>query len=211
MPRLQLQFVPFAITPGRRRERHVHVQPAKDEGLLSSSTFLHPRARGRDHAAQCRPGGPAPDRAPAARRSGRTSATCWTGCGPSTRSWPNRPWPRSPPASFEPEASCRTEPTGRAMPAPTAHPPTTRSARARWASMTRAVVDPELRGHGLRASGWWTPRSCGRSPPATRTPVDVIGERAAAFILQQGCVPGTMLVALDSGPGAHRGHRSSAR
>jgi choline dehydrogenase len=46
VPDLQMQFAPFAITRGVDENGMFNVQPSKEEAFLASSTFLKPRARG---------------------------------------------------------------------------------------------------------------------------------------------------------------------
>jgi choline dehydrogenase len=182
-PDLQLQFVPFAITRGVDENGMFNVQPAKEEGFLASSTYLKPRARGsitlRDSA---------PDSMP--RISYQFLADqddvrdCLRGLREIQRVMSQPAMAAITAGQMKPEANCRTdadwEQYVRQTVTPSYHPVGT----CKMGVDDLAVVDPELRVHGLRnlrvvdASIMPT-----ITTGNTNAPSMMIGERAAELIL----------------------------
>jgi choline dehydrogenase len=182
-PDLQLQFTPFAITRGVDKNGMFNVQPAKDEGFLSSSTFLQPRARGHIRLRSASPEDPPrieyqffadPDdmrdvlagvRAVHELMAQPAMAELVAG-------------------QFEPERDCRTDADwdryARTMVTPSYHP----VGSCKMGIDDLAVVDPELRVHGVRGL---RVADASIMPKITRgntnAPSMMIGERAAELIL----------------------------
>jgi choline dehydrogenase len=182
-PDLQLQFVPFAITRGVDDKGMFNVQPAKEEGFLSSSTFLHPRARGRVGLRSASPKDPPrieyqfladPDDVRDVLKGVRAVHEIMA--QPAMSELVNGP--------FEPENSCRTdadwERYARSMVTPSYHPVGT----CKMGVDDLAVVDPELRVHGVRGlrvvdASIMPVITTGN----TNAPSMMIGERAAELVL----------------------------
>jgi choline dehydrogenase len=182
-PDLQLQFVPFAITRDVDDQGMFNVQPAKDEGFLSSSTFLRPRTRGRVGLRSA-----SPKDSPLIEYQFLTDpddvrdvvkgikAVQEIMAQPAMAELVN--------GQFDPERSCRTdadwEQYARSMVTPSYHPVGT----CKMGVDDLAVVDPELRVHGVRGL-----RVVDASiMPAittgnTNAPSMMIGERAAELLL----------------------------
>ncbi|WP_040819959.1 GMC family oxidoreductase [Nocardia jiangxiensis] len=182
-PDLQLQFVPFAITRAVDKNGMFNVQPAKEEGFLSASTFLRPRARGtitlRDSA---------PDSTP--RISYQFLANqddvrdCLRGVREVHRVMSQPAMTAITNGQLQPEADCRTDADWeryvRQTVTPSYHPVGT----CKMGVDDLAVVDPELRVHGIRnlrvADASIMPKI---TTGNTNAPSMMIGERAAELIL----------------------------
>lgn len=183
-PDLQLQFVPFAITRDVDEQGMFNVQSAKDEGFLSSSTYLHPRARGRVGLRSGRPDEPPrieyqflgdPD----------DVRDVLTGVHAVHDIMAQPAMAELVDGQFEPESSCRSdadwERYARAYVTPSYHPVGT----CRMGVDEGAVVDPQLRVYGVRglrvADASIMPRI---TTGNTNAPSMMIGERAAELILE---------------------------
>lgn len=182
-PDLQLQFAPFAITRAVDENGMFNVQTAKEQGFLSSSTFLRPRARGsvtlRDSA---------PDSMP--RISYQFLADpddvrdCLRGLCEVQRVMAQPAMAAITDGQLEPEAQCRTDADWeryvRRTVTPSYHPVGT----CKMGIDDLAVVDPELRVHGIRnlrvADASIMPTI---TTGNTNAPSMMIGERAAELIL----------------------------
>jgi choline dehydrogenase len=182
-PDLQLQFVPFAITRDVDAQGMFNVQPAKEEGFLSSSTFLHPRTRGRVSLRSASPNDPPlieyqfladPDDVQDVLKGVRAIHEIMA--QPAMSALVN--------GQFQPESSCRTdadwERYARSMVTPSYHPVGT----CKMGVDDLAVVDPELRVHGVRGlrvvdASIMPLITTGN----TNAPSMMIGERAAELIL----------------------------
>lgn len=182
-PDLQLQFTPFAITREVDENGMFNVQQAKEQGFLSSSTFLQPRARGsitlRDSA---------PDSMP---RISYQFLADPDDVRDSVRGLREVQRVMAQPAmaaitdgQLEPEANCRTDADWehyvRQTVVPSYHPVGT----CKMGIDDLAVVDPELRVHGIRNL---RVADASIMPTITRgntnAPSMMIGERAAEMIL----------------------------
>jgi choline dehydrogenase len=182
-PDLQLQFVPFAITRAVDENGMFNVQPAKEEGFLSSSTFLKPRARGsitlRDSA---------PDSMPRISYQFLADQSdvrdCLRGLHEVQRIMSQPAMAAVTGGQLLPEADCRTdadwEDYVRRTVTPSYHPVGT----CKMGVDDLAVVDPELRVHGIRnlrvADASIMPQI---TTGNTNAPSMMIGERAAELIL----------------------------
>ncbi|ORB76688.1 hypothetical protein BST46_28705 [Mycobacterium timonense] len=182
-PALQLQFVPFAITRAVDENGMFNVQQAKEEGFLASSTFLRPRTRGsitlRDSA---------PDSMP--RISYQFLADpedmrdCLRGLRTVQRVMAQPAMAAITDGQLEPEAHCSTEADWeqyvRGAVTPSYHPVGT----CKMGIDDLAVVDPELRVHGIAhlrvADASIMPTIATGN---TNAPSMMIGERAAELIL----------------------------
>jgi choline dehydrogenase len=182
-PDLQLQFVPFAITRAVDENGMFNVQPAKEEGFLASSTFLRPRTRG---SVTLR--GSAPDATP--RISYQFLADpddvrdCLLGLREVQRVMAQPAMTAITDGQLEPEANCRNDADWqdyvRAAVTPSYHPVGT----CKMGVDDLAVVDPELRVHGINnlrvADASIMPTI---TTGNTNAPSMMIGERAAELIL----------------------------
>jgi choline dehydrogenase len=182
-PDLQLQFVPFAISRAVDENGMFNVQPAKEEGFLSSSTFLKPRARGsitlRDSA---------PDSMPRISYQFLADQSdvrdCLRGLHEVQRIMSQPAMAAVTGGQLLPEADCRTdadwEDYVRRTVTPSYHPVGT----CKMGVDDLAVVDPELRVHGIRnlrvADASIMPQI---TTGNTNAPSMMIGERAAELIL----------------------------
>jgi choline dehydrogenase len=182
-PNLQMQFVPFAITRAVDENGMFNVQQAKEQGFLASSTFLRPRARG---SITLR--GSAPDAMP--RISYQFLADpddlrdCLRGLREVQRVMAQPAMAEITDGQLEPEADCRTDADWehyvRRTVTPSYHPVGT----CKMGIDDLAVVDPELRVHGIAnlrvvdASIMPT-----ITTGNTNAPSMMIGERAAELIL----------------------------
>ena len=182
-PDYQLQFVPTAITREVDENGMFNVQLAKREGFLSSSTFLSPRARGRISLRSARPEDPPrinyrffadPDDLRDVVRGSHLVQEIMA--QPAMAAITDGP--------FEPERACKTEADweqyARDTVVPSYHPVGT----CKMGVDDLAVVDPELRVHGLRglrvADASIMPRITAGN---TNAPAMMIGERAVELIL----------------------------
>jgi choline dehydrogenase len=185
-PDLQLQFNPLAITRGVDANGMYNVQLAKEEGFLASSTFLKPRTRGSVGLRSSSPEDPPrisyqflanPDDLRDVLRGLRAVQEIMS-----------QPAMREITAGqLEPEASCRTDEDWeryvRTHVTPSYHP----VGSCRMGIDDLAVVDPELRVHGVRnlrvvdASIMPT-----ITTGNTNAPSMMIGERAAELVLADG-------------------------
>ncbi|NOR02252.1 choline dehydrogenase [Mycolicibacterium fortuitum] len=182
-PDLQLQFVPFAITRAVDENGMFNVQQAKEQGFLASSTFLRPRARG---SITIR--GSAPDATP--RISYQFLADpddlrdCLRGLREVQRVMAQQAMTEITDGQLEPEARCSTdadwEKYVRRTVTPSYHPVGT----CKMGIDDLAVVDPELRVHGVTnlrvADASIMPTI---TTGNTNAPSMMIGERAAELIL----------------------------
>ncbi|MGV2583387.1 UNVERIFIED_CONTAM: GMC family oxidoreductase N-terminal domain-containing protein [Mycobacterium avium subsp. hominissuis] len=182
-PDLQLQFVPFAITRAVDKNGMFNVQQAKEQGFLSSSTFLRPRTRG---SITLR--GSAPDAMP--RISYQFLADpddlrdCLRGLREVQRVMAQPAMAEITDGQLEPEAHCSTdtdwEQYVRRTVTPSYHPVGT----CKMGIDDLAVVDPELRVHGIAnlrvADASIMPTI---TTGNTNAPSMMIGERAAELIL----------------------------
>jgi choline dehydrogenase len=183
-PDLQLQFVPFAITRDVDANGMFNVQLAKDEGFLASSTFLRPRARGHIGLRGADPLAPPrisyrflgdPDDVRDIVRGVRAVQDVMA--QPAMRAIAG--------GQFSPESSQRTDEDwaryAREYVVPSYHPVGT----ARMGVDDLAVVDPELRVHGVGglrvADASIMPRI---TTGNTNAPSMMIGERAAELVLR---------------------------
>jgi choline dehydrogenase len=182
-PDLQLQFVPFAITRGVDENGMFNVQPAKEQGFLASSTFLQPRARGsitlRDSSPESMP-----------RISHEFFSDpddlrdCVRGLREVQRVMAQPAMAAITDGQLAPEAECRTDADWeryvRQTVVPSYHPVGT----CKMGIDDLAVVDPELRVHGIQnlrvADASVMPRITRGN---TNAPSMMIGERAAELIL----------------------------
>ncbi|BBW99147.1 MULTISPECIES: GMC family oxidoreductase [Mycolicibacterium] len=182
-PDLQLQFVPFAITRAVDANGMFNVQKAKEQGFLSSSTFLRPRTRG---SITLR--GSAPDAMP--RISYQFLADpddlrdCVRGLREVQRVMAQPAMAEITDGQLEPEADCRTDTDWqqyvRRTVTPSYHPVGT----CKMGIDDLAVVDPELRVHGtanLRVADASIMPTI--TTGNTNAPSMMIGERAAELIL----------------------------
>lgn len=182
-PDLQLQFVPLAITRDVDENGMFNVQLAKQEGFLSSSTHLKPRARGSIGLKSSTPDAPPrisyqfladPDDLRDVIKG--LNAVHEVMAQPAMQEITD--------GQFKPEADCRTEKDweryARQTVTPSYHPVGT----CRMGVDDLAVVDPELRIYGIRnlrvvdASIMPT-----ITTGNTNAPSMMIGERAAELIL----------------------------
>ena len=182
-PDLQLQFVPFAITRAVDENGMFNVQQAKEEGFLASSTFLRPRTRG---SITIR--GSAPDAMP--RISYQFLAhpddfrDCLRGLREVQRVMAQPAMAKITDGQLEPEAHCSTdadwEDYVRRTVTPSYHPVGT----CKMGVDDLAVVDPELRVHGIAnlrvADASIMPTI---TTGNTNAPSMMIAERAAELIL----------------------------
>jgi len=185
-PDVQLQFVPFAITRDVDENGMFNVQPAKDEGFLSSSTFLHPRWRGRVTLPSADPEDP-PRIEHQLLGDPDDLRDVLAGVRAVHEIMAQPAMAEITAGQFEPEASCRTEADwegyARSYGTPSYHPVGT----CKMGVDDEAVVDPELRVHGLRGLRVVDASIMPKVTTGnTNAPSMMIGERAAAFILQQG-------------------------
>jgi choline dehydrogenase len=182
-PDLQMQFVPFAITRAVDENGMFNVQQAKEQGFLSASTFLRPRARG---SITIR--GSAPDTMP--RISYQFLADpddlrdCLRGLQEVQRVMAQPAIAEITDGQLEPESQCSTdadwEQYVRRTVTPSYHPVGT----CKMGIDDFAVVDPELRVHGVAnlrvADASIMPTI---TTGNTNAPSMMIGERAAELIL----------------------------
>jgi choline dehydrogenase len=181
-PDLQLQFVPMAITRDVDENGMFNVQLAKQEGFLSSSTFLKPRARGSIGLR-----GTSPDAPPRISYQFLANPDDLRDVVKGLRAVQEvmaQPAMREITAGqFEPESGCRTdadwEKYVREYVTPSYHPVGT----CKMGIDDLAVVDPELRVHGMRNlrvvdAGIMPTITTGN----TNAPSMMIGERAAELI-----------------------------
>lgn len=182
-PDLQLQFVPMAITRDVDENGMFNVQLAKQEGFLSSSTFLKPRARGSIGLR-----GAAPDAPPRISYQFLADPDDLRDVVKGLRAVQevmDQPAMKEITAGqFEPESTCRTDADWeryvREFVTPSYHPVGT----CKMGVDDHAVVDPELRVHGVAnlrvvdASIMPT-----ITTGNTNAPSMMIGERAAELIL----------------------------
>jgi choline dehydrogenase len=182
-PDVQLQFTPIAITRNVDKNGMFNVQPAKEEGFLASSTFTHTRYRGRISLRSSDPMAMPriemqllghPDDLRDTLRGARMvqevmSQPAMTAI---TR------------GQFSPESECRTdadwEAYARDNVVPSYHP----VGSCKMGVDDLAVVDPELRVHGI---GGLRVVDASVMPTVTtgntNAPSMMIGERGADFIL----------------------------
>ncbi|MBB5161512.1 GMC family oxidoreductase [Mycobacterium sp. AZCC_0083] len=188
-PNLQLQFVPFAITRGVDENGMFNVQPAREQGFLASSTFLQPRARGsitlRDSS---------PESMPRIAHQFFSDPDdlrdCVRGLREVQRVMVQPAMTAITDGQLAPEAECRTaadwEQYVRQTVVPSYHPVGT----CKMGIDDLAVVDPELRVHGIQnlrvADASVMPRITRGN---TNAPSMMIGERAAELILGARRVP----------------------
>lgn len=185
-PDVQLQFTPIAITRDVDENGMFNVQPAKDEGFLASSTFLHTRYRGRISLRSADPAAPPriemqllgdPDDLRDTVRGARMVQEIMA--QPSMMEITGGP--------FSPEAECRTDADWAAYARDTAVPSYHPVGSCRMGVDDAAVVDPELRVHGVEGL-----RVIDASVmPAvttgnTNAPTMMIAERGAEFVLTRG-------------------------
>ena len=184
-PDTQLQFVPFAITRGVDKNGMFNVQMAKQEGLLGSTTFLKPRARGRIGLRSGNPTDPPrieyqflanPDDVRDVLKGVREQHRIMQ--QPAMAAITN--------GQFDPEVSCRTdadwERYARENVTSSYHPVGT----CKMGVDDTAVVDPQLRVRGIRGlrvvdASVMPVITTGN----TNAPTMMIGERAAELILSQ--------------------------
>jgi choline dehydrogenase len=182
-PDLQLQFVPFAITRAVDDNGMFNVQQAKEQGFLASSSFLRPRTRG---SVTLR--GSAPDASPRISYQFLSDPDdlrdCVRGLHEVQRVMAQPAMDAITAGQLEPEASCRTDADWehyvRATVTPSYHPVGT----CKMGIDDFAVVDPELRVHGINnlrvADASIMPTI---TTGNTNAPSMMIGERAAELIL----------------------------
>jgi len=182
-PDLQMQFNPLAITRGVDENGMFNVQLAKQEGFLASCTFLKPRARGSIGLRSSSPEDPPrisyrflgdPDDVRDVLRGRRAVQEVMS--QPAMREITGD--------QFQPEARCHSDADWeryvRAQVTPSYHP----VGSCRMGIDDMAVVDPELRVHGVRdlrvvdASIMPT-----ITTGNTNAPSMMIGERAVELIL----------------------------
>jgi choline dehydrogenase len=185
-PDLQLQFVPFAITRDVDENGMFNVQPAKDEGFLSSSTFLHPRGRGLIGLRSADPEDP-PRIQHQLLGDPHDLRDVITGSRAVHEIMEQPAMAELVDGPFEPEASCKTDADWehyvRSYATPSYHPVGT----CKMGVDDEAVVDPELRVHGLRGlrvvdASVMPKLTTGN----TNAPAMMIAERAAELILHPG-------------------------
>ncbi|GAA0612592.1 GMC family oxidoreductase N-terminal domain-containing protein [Sporichthya brevicatena] len=185
-PDVQLQFTPIAITRDVDENGMFNVQPAKEEGFLASSTFLHTRYRGRISLRSADPKAPPriemqllgnPDDLRDTLRGLRMVQEIMA--QPAMQEITRGHMP--------PESECRTEADweayARAAAVPSYHP----VGSCRMGIDDLAVVDPELRVHGvdnLRVADASVMPAV--TTGNTNAPTMMVGERAADFILGRG-------------------------
>jgi choline dehydrogenase len=181
-PDLQLQFTPFAITRDVDENGMFTVQPAKQEGFLASSTFLKPRARGTVGLRSSSADAP-PLITYQFLADQRDLRDVLRGLREVQRVMGQPAMKEITGGQFAPESACRTdsdwEAYARTQVTPSYHPVGT----CRMGVDDEAVVDPELRVHGLAglrvvdASVMPTITTGNTNAPAM-----MIGERAAELI-----------------------------
>lgn len=182
-PDVQLQFVPFAITRAVDENGMFNVQQAKEQGFLAASTFLRPRARGSITIQGSAPD--APPRISYQFLSDRDDLRdCLRGLREVQRVMAQPAMAEITSGQLEPEAHCRTdadwEQYVRRTVTPSYHPVGT----CKMGVDELAVVDPELRVHGVTnlrvADASIMPTI---TTGNTNAPSMMIGERAAELIL----------------------------
>lgn len=181
-PDLQLQFVPLAITRDVDENGMFNVQLAKQEGFLSSSTFLKPRARGWIGLRSNSPEEP-PRICYQFLKNPDDLRNTITGLRTVHEVMAQPAMKEITAGQFKPEADCRTDTDWeryvREFVTPSYHPVGT----CKMGVDDLAVVDPELRVHGVRnlrvvdASIMPT-----ITTGNTNAPSMMIGERAAELI-----------------------------
>jgi choline dehydrogenase len=185
-PDLQLQFVPFAITRSVDENGMFNVQPAKQEGFLSSSTFLKPRARGTIGLRSASPDAP-PRISYQFLADPDDLRNILLGLREVHRVMAQPAMREITRGQFDPEAGCRStadwEQYARSHLTPSYHP----VGSCKMGVDDLAVVDPELRVHGvpnLRVvdASIMPMITTGN----TNAPSMMIGERAAELILAFG-------------------------
>jgi choline dehydrogenase len=184
-PDVQLQFTPIAITRDVDENGMFNVQPAKEEGFLASSTFTHTRYRGRISLRSSDPSAPPriemqllghPDDLRDTLRGARMVQEIM-----------EQPAMKAITAGhFSPESACRTERDwadyAREYVVPSYHP----VGSCKMGVDDEAVVDPELRVHGIAnlrvvdASVMPTVTTGNTNAPSM-----MIGERATDFLLDR--------------------------
>jgi choline dehydrogenase len=182
-PDLQLQFVPVAITRDVDKNGMFNVQMAKEEGFLSSSTFLHPRARGRVGLRSGSPSDPPRIEYQFLADPDDLRNTV-TGLRAVQEVMAQPAMVELTDGQLEPERSCRTdadwERYARQTVTPSYHPVGT----CKMGVDDRAVVDPELRVNGVLGLRVVDASVMPMIPSGnTNAPSMMIGERGADLIL----------------------------
>jgi choline dehydrogenase len=185
-PDVQLQFVPFAITRDVDENGMFNVQPAKTEGFLSSSTFLHPRYRGRITLRSADPEAPPRIEHQLLGHPDDLRDTV-RGLQLVHRIMEQPALAEITDGQFEPERNCRAdadwEQYARSYATPSYHPVGT----CKMGVDDESVVDPELRIHGIAGlrvvdASIMPKLTTGN----TNAPTMMIAERAIECILQPG-------------------------
>ena len=182
-PDLQLQFVPLAITRDVDENGMFNVQLAKEEGFLSSSTFLHPRARGE---IRLRSSSPADTPVIDYRFFGDPDDVrdSMAGLRAVQEIMAQRAMLEITDGQLEPERECRTDAEWEAYVRNTVTPSYHPVGTCKMGVDDHAVVDPDLRVrgvHGLRVADASIIPSI--TSGNTNAPSMMIGERAAELIL----------------------------
>jgi choline dehydrogenase len=186
-PDLQLQFTPFAITRAVDENGMFNVQPAKELGFTSSSAYLKPRTRGSITLRNSAPDSP-PKISYQFLADQEDVRDCVKGLREVQRVMSQPAMAAiTPQGQMEPEASCRTDADWlqyvRNTVTPMYHPVGT----CKMGIDDLAVVDPELKVHGIRnlrvADASIMPTI---TTGNTNAPSMMIGERAAELILGRG-------------------------
>jgi choline dehydrogenase len=182
-PDVQLQFTPLAITRNVDENGMFNVQPAKEEGFVASSTFLHTRYRGH---VSLRGSDPSATPRIAMQLLGHPDdlRDVVRGLQKVEEIMAQPAMTAITRGQFSPESACRSqadwEQYARDTAVPSYHPVGT----CKMGVDDLAVVDPELRVHGVDglrvADASVMPRI---TTGNTNAPSMMIGERAAEFIL----------------------------
>jgi choline dehydrogenase len=182
-PDVQLQFAPIAITRDVDANGMFNVQPAKEEGFLASSTFLHTRYRGRISLRSANPKAPPriemqllghPDDLRDTLRGLRMVQEIMA--QPAMAAITK--------GHFSPEAQCRTDADWEAYARDNAVPSYHPVGSCRMGVDDLAVVDPELRVHGIDGLRVVDASIMPKVTTGnTNAPSMMIGERAADFML----------------------------
>jgi choline dehydrogenase len=182
-PDVQLQFTPIAITRDVDENGMFNVQPAKQEGFLASSTFTHTRYRGR---ISLRSGNPAdtpriemqllgdPDDLRDTLRGARMVQEIMA--QPAMTAITK--------GHFSPESECRTDADWEAYARDNAVPSYHPVGSCKMGVDDLAVVDPELRVHGIERLRVIDASVMPKVTTGnTNAPSMMIGERGADFVL----------------------------
>lgn len=182
-PDIQIAFANFATTREVDKNGAMKVKPSRTAGFLVSSTFLHPRARGRIRLRSA-----SPEDRPVIEHSllgiDDDVRDVTAGMAEVRRIMNEAPIAEHLTGMFEPERHCRTEDDWRQFTTDTVTYGAHQLGTCRMGVDELSVVDPELRVHGVEGLRVVDASVMPCSPSGnTNAPTMMIGEKASDLIL----------------------------